>query len=192
MRDAGEGAEGTRLRGIIVVLWRAGLRISEALAFNETDLDPNRGLAGRASRQGSQASGGRDGPLGLGAPCPRGWSFERSYRSAVLRRARPDGRASLCCCRNPRPTAPHRRDGRRPPAVRPAPAPTRSRSRDVARRDLPARHPETARACRPGDYVPISPRHRQQRDHRGRLRTTSADDPRRPADRSSRLRDCWG
>jgi site-specific recombinase XerD len=43
MRAAGESAQGTRLRGIIVVLWRAGLRISEALALNETDLDPNRG-----------------------------------------------------------------------------------------------------------------------------------------------------
>jgi integrase len=43
MRAAGEGPEGVRLRGIIVVLWRAGLRISEALALNETDLDPERG-----------------------------------------------------------------------------------------------------------------------------------------------------
>ena len=43
MRAAGESAEGVRLRGIIVVLWRAGLRISEALGLNETDLDPARG-----------------------------------------------------------------------------------------------------------------------------------------------------
>jgi site-specific recombinase XerD len=35
--------EGRRLRGMIVMLWRAGLRISEALALNETDLDSNRG-----------------------------------------------------------------------------------------------------------------------------------------------------
>jgi site-specific recombinase XerD len=28
---------------VIVVLWRAGLRISEALALSETDLDPQRG-----------------------------------------------------------------------------------------------------------------------------------------------------
>jgi site-specific recombinase XerD len=32
-----------RLRALIVVLWRAGLRISEALALTETDLDLNRG-----------------------------------------------------------------------------------------------------------------------------------------------------
>ena len=43
MRVAGDTPEGVRLRGIVVVLWRAGLRISEALALNETDLDPDRG-----------------------------------------------------------------------------------------------------------------------------------------------------
>jgi site-specific recombinase XerD len=43
IRAAGDSPEGVRLRGIIVVLWRAGLRISEALALNETDLDPSRG-----------------------------------------------------------------------------------------------------------------------------------------------------
>ena len=43
MRAAGDSPDGVRLRGVIVVLWRAGLRISEALAFNETDLDANRG-----------------------------------------------------------------------------------------------------------------------------------------------------
>ena len=43
MRAAGDGPDGVRLRGVIVVLWRAGLRISEALALNETDLDRDRG-----------------------------------------------------------------------------------------------------------------------------------------------------
>jgi integrase len=33
MSAAGDDADGLRLRGLIVVLWRAGLRISEALAF---------------------------------------------------------------------------------------------------------------------------------------------------------------
>jgi hypothetical protein len=32
-----------RPRGLIIVLWRAGLRISEALAHFEADLDPRRG-----------------------------------------------------------------------------------------------------------------------------------------------------
>jgi site-specific recombinase XerC len=43
MRAAGETIHGQRLRGQIVVLWRAGLRISEALALTEPDLDARRG-----------------------------------------------------------------------------------------------------------------------------------------------------
>jgi site-specific recombinase XerD len=43
MRTAGDLPDGVRLRGLIVVLWRAGLRISEALALAETDLDARRG-----------------------------------------------------------------------------------------------------------------------------------------------------
>jgi integrase len=43
MRHAGDGVHGRRLRGLIVVLWRAGLRIHEALALAEADLDARRG-----------------------------------------------------------------------------------------------------------------------------------------------------
>jgi site-specific recombinase XerC len=43
MRTAGAGADGVRLRALIVLLWRAGLRIREALALAETDLDVRRG-----------------------------------------------------------------------------------------------------------------------------------------------------
>jgi integrase len=43
MRAAGDAVHGRRLRGLIVVLWRAGLRIHEALALAEADLDPRRG-----------------------------------------------------------------------------------------------------------------------------------------------------
>jgi site-specific recombinase XerD len=43
MRAAGSGPYGERLRAMIVVLWRAGLRIGEALALTEADLDPSRG-----------------------------------------------------------------------------------------------------------------------------------------------------
>jgi hypothetical protein len=43
MRAAGEGPHGQRLRGLIVILWRAGLRIQEALSLAELDLDPRRG-----------------------------------------------------------------------------------------------------------------------------------------------------
>ncbi len=43
MHAAGERVHGDRVRGLIVVLWRAGLRIREALALTETDLDERRG-----------------------------------------------------------------------------------------------------------------------------------------------------
>ena len=43
MRAAGDRADGHRLRALIVLLWRAGLRISEALGLAETDLDQQRG-----------------------------------------------------------------------------------------------------------------------------------------------------
>ncbi len=43
MCQAGEDRQGLRIRGLIVVLWRAGLRISEALALTETDVDARRG-----------------------------------------------------------------------------------------------------------------------------------------------------
>jgi integrase len=43
MRHAGTGVYGARLRALIVVLWRAGLRIHEALALGESDLERRRG-----------------------------------------------------------------------------------------------------------------------------------------------------
>jgi len=43
MRAAGDSPHGLRTRALIVVLWRAGLRMSEALALAESDLDRERG-----------------------------------------------------------------------------------------------------------------------------------------------------
>jgi site-specific recombinase XerD len=43
MRHAGNDRHGLRIRALIAVLWRGGLRISEALALNETDVDERRG-----------------------------------------------------------------------------------------------------------------------------------------------------
>src|SRR3954454_19230543 len=43
MRQAGTTTQGLRARGLIVILWRAGLRIGEALALTESDLDDRRG-----------------------------------------------------------------------------------------------------------------------------------------------------
>ena len=43
MRQAGDTRHGRRMRGLIVVLWRAGVRIHEALTLAETDLNERRG-----------------------------------------------------------------------------------------------------------------------------------------------------
>jgi hypothetical protein len=65
MGCAGDRPDGLRLRALIVVLWRAGLRISEALALTESDLDPMRGAI--LIRRGK---GGKRREVGMD---PRAW-----------------------------------------------------------------------------------------------------------------------
>jgi len=61
MREVGNGIHGARIRGLIVVLWRAGLRISEALNLGEADLDPERGaLLVRHGKGGKRREAGMD------------------------------------------------------------------------------------------------------------------------------------
>jgi len=61
MRAAGDDAHGRRLRGLIVILWRAGLRIQEALALAEADLDQRRGaLLVRRGKGGRRREVGMD------------------------------------------------------------------------------------------------------------------------------------
>jgi integrase len=61
MRSAGDGVHGRRLRGLIVVLWRAGLRLCEALALAEADLDARRGsLLVRRGKGGRRREVGMD------------------------------------------------------------------------------------------------------------------------------------
>jgi len=75
MRAAGERRHGCRLRGLIVVLWRAGLRIHEALALNESDLDHRRGAL--LVRRGK---GGRRREVGMDE-----WAWEHLQRWIDLR-----------------------------------------------------------------------------------------------------------
>jgi site-specific recombinase XerD len=61
LRAAGDGMHGRRLRGLIVILWRAGLRIQEALALAEADLDHGRGaLLVRRGKGGRRREVGMD------------------------------------------------------------------------------------------------------------------------------------
>jgi site-specific recombinase XerD len=66
MRAAGDDTHGRRLRGLVVILWRAGLRIQEALALAEADLDQRRGAL--LVRRGK---GGRRREIGMDA-----WGWE--------------------------------------------------------------------------------------------------------------------
>src|ERR687896_424861 len=75
MRAAGDDAHGRRLRGLIVVLWRAGLRINEALARAESGLDQRRGAL--LVRRGE---GGRRREVGMDA-----WGWEQLQPWLVLR-----------------------------------------------------------------------------------------------------------
>jgi site-specific recombinase XerD len=61
MRTAGDSANGARLRALIVILWRAGLRIGEALDLAETDLDRGRGaVLVRSGKGGRRREVGMD------------------------------------------------------------------------------------------------------------------------------------
>jgi site-specific recombinase XerD len=91
MRAAGNDAHGRRLRGLIVILWRAGLRIHEALALAEADLDQRRGAL--LVRRGK---GGRRREVGMDA-----WGWEELRPWLELRVELPVG--PLFCVIN-RPT----------------------------------------------------------------------------------------
>ena len=94
MRAAGDGAHGRRLRGLIVILWRAGLRIQEALALTEARSRSATRLAARPPRQGRTAPRGRHGRLGLArAPAVARAPRRTSRRAAVLRHQRGDAAA---------------------------------------------------------------------------------------------------
>jgi|SRR5450755_4736647 site-specific recombinase XerD len=98
MRAAGDGADGIRLCGLIVVLWRAGLRISEALALTETDLDPVRGAI--VIRRGK---GGKRREVGMDR-----WAWDQFAPWITMRSTLPVG-ALFCILRGPtrgRPWAP--------------------------------------------------------------------------------------
>jgi integrase len=76
MRAVGDRPEAHRLRALIVLLWRAGLRISEALALQKSDLDASRGAV--LVRRGKVVVGARQlaqhervKPIGFAARDPK-------------------------------------------------------------------------------------------------------------------------
>jgi integrase len=76
MRHTSDDRHGSRLRAMIAMLWRAGLRIQEALALAEYDLDHRRGsLLVRSGKGGRRrealASERPDGSPHMIEPRPR-------------------------------------------------------------------------------------------------------------------------
>jgi site-specific recombinase XerD len=171
MRIAGDGAHGRRLRGLVVVLWRAGLRIDEALALREADLDRRRGSI--LVRRGK---GGRRRDIGMDD-----WGWQELEPWLIARVALPIG--SLFCVINgrtrgrPWTTSGARAELRRAASragVRRRFAPHQLRHAhavEMAREGVPAdRHPAPARAQQPRDHFGLSAGHRQRRNHRNRPR----------------------
>ncbi len=85
MRAAGDGPDAARLRALLVILWRAGLRISEALDLAESDLDRSRGAV--PVRRGK---GGRRREVGMDH-----WAWDQLQPWLEIRARLPVG-ALLC------------------------------------------------------------------------------------------------
>ena len=177
MRRAGDGVHGRRLRGLIVVLWRAGLRIHEALALTEADLDARRGRCSSAAARAAAAarSAWTTGP---GNSSRRGSRRASSCPSGRCSASSPGRRAAGLVGRRRAHNCATPRARRRPATLRAAPAAPRPRRRDGARGRAADRHPTPARPHQPRHHVDLPAGHRQRRDHRHRPRPPRADGPR--------------
>ena len=166
MRAAGDDAHGRRLRGLIVILWRAGLRIQEALALAESDLDQRRGAL--LVRRGK---GGRRREVGMDA-----WGWEELRFWLEVRLELPVG-PLFCVISGPtrgkhwssaaaRADLPYRGQSGSPAALRAPPAPARPCRRARARGRAVDRDPAPTRPQQPRHHVGLPARHRERRDHR--------------------------
>jgi hypothetical protein len=177
MRHAADDSHGSRLRAIIVVLWRAGLRVQETLALAEHDLDPRRGSV--LVRNGK---GGRRREVGMDE---WGWEHLRPWLSA---RAElpvgplfciidgPHPRATVVRRRGPLRVPPARRSGGGQAAVRAPPAAPCARAGARPRGRPAQHHPAPARARQPRHDLYLPPRNRPRGDHRHRPYPTRPDD----------------
>jgi len=160
MRTAGEGPDGARLRALIVVLWRAGLRISEALDLAETDLDRSRGAV--LVRRGK---GGRRREVGMDH-----WAWDQLQPWLEIRARLPVG-ALLCVIhgatagRRWEPSA-ARSNSDEPQCAQVSVAGSpHTNFGTLTRRDGPrgrsaGHHPTPAGPCQPRDHLDLSARHR--------------------------------
>jgi len=179
MRQAGDNPHGWRLRALTVVLWRGGLRIQEALALGERDLDPRRGsLLVRSGK------GGRRREIGMDM-----WGWEQVQPWLTARLNLPVG--PLFCiidgatCRTlmvkrwcARRASLARRSGWRATPIRTAPATPCPRGRTRARGRPTEHHPTPARPRKSGDDINLPAGHRHRGDNRCRPHKTRPNDVR--------------
>jgi integrase len=167
MRQTPDDRHGYRVRAMIVVLWRAGLRVREALALIESDLDERRGsLLIRHGKGGQRREIGMDAwgweqlrpwlaaraglPVGAlfcvidGPTCGRAWS-SAAVRLELHRLATQAGVR--------RRFAPHQ--------LRPRP-----RARAGPRRRGAEHHPAPARSRQPRHHLDLPAGHRHRGNHR--------------------------
>ena len=202
MRQVAEERHGWRLRGLIVVLWRGGLRVHEALALGEPDLDPHRG-----SLLVRHGKGGRRREIGMDA---WGWSSSRpgsrhalscqsgrSSASSTAQLAGGPGQARLSAPGSA--GSPSRRESRRRFAHTNSATPTRSNSparasrstssndSSVTRTSAPPRSISKASTTRDHRHVPSARRrrcpHHSYFDSDRRYQCTRAGPPGAPAGR---------
>jgi site-specific recombinase XerD len=91
MRRAETTDHGLRLRALVVVLWRAGLRIGEAMALTEPDLDRAAARSSRAKARAASAAklgwtAGASTSSGPGRPPPPANHLRRASAKAGVRR----------------------------------------------------------------------------------------------------------
>jgi integrase len=175
MRRAGDTPYGLRTRAVIVLLWRAGLRIREGRALAESDLHDSTG--GVLVRRGK---GGKRREVGMDR-----WGWQQLEPWLEHRITLPVG-ALLWVIDGPTP------DGHRPrqPPARPCDASPCSPASAAASRRISSatrtlsrwlekasaeRHPTPAWPRQPRHHLDLPPRHRQQRNHQHRLRARRAN-----------------
>jgi hypothetical protein len=171
MRQTAADRHGARLRALIVVLWRGGLRVQEALALGERDLDSRRG-----SLLVRQGKGGRRREIGMDA---WGWEQVSPWLSArselpvgplfcIIDGPTPGGRGRARACASSSGGSPPKR-----------PFGAGSRRTSCAQRD-PA--PARPRQPRHDQHLPAGHRHRRDHRHRpGEARTDDVRHRRTPA-----------
>jgi integrase len=123
MRCAGDGLHGARARGLIVVVWRVGLRIQEALDLSELDLDARRGsVLVRCGKDGRRREVGMDD-----------WAFDQLQPWLTARQSMPVGPLFASSMGTPAdargqppPRAPHSDAAPHTPACAAASSPTSS------------------------------------------------------------------